>query len=123
MSLDARSCPPCSLVSPKRMVGCRGGSRYVEGVLGFLVSWFLAFLVSKLLGFLVVWFLFFAFLVSSKFLGFKVSKSQSLKDLPKLPFPFHVSNNSNFPGWCRGGSRYWGGPMCLSETRRGPYVL
>ena len=33
-----------------RVVGCRGESRYVEGVGG---SWFLGFLVSKFLGFLV----------------------------------------------------------------------
>ena len=37
--------------------GCRGGSRYVEGVLGFLVSWFLGLLVSWFLSSLVVWFL------------------------------------------------------------------
>ena len=29
-----RSCPPSSLVSPKRVVGCRGGSRYAEGCWG-----------------------------------------------------------------------------------------
>ena len=26
-----QSCPPSSLVSPKRVVGCRGGNRYFEG--------------------------------------------------------------------------------------------
>ena len=31
---------PSSLVSPKRVVGCSGVGRYVEGVLGFLVSKF-----------------------------------------------------------------------------------
>ena len=29
------SCPPISLVSPEKLVGCRGGSRYVEGHWGF----------------------------------------------------------------------------------------
>ena len=46
------SCLVRSLVSPKRVVGCRGGSRYVEVWLGFpyltmnsfLVSWFPRFL-------------------------------------------------------------------------------
>ena len=28
-------CPPSSLMSPKRVVGCRGRSRYVEGCWGF----------------------------------------------------------------------------------------
>ena len=45
-------------MSPKSVVGCRGGSRYVEGFLvscflGSLVSWLLGFLVSQFLGFLV----------------------------------------------------------------------
>ena len=66
-------------MSPKRAVGCTGGSRHVNGVggipflgnkkqsgfLGFLVSQFLgfkvsrfqSFLVSKLRGFKVAWFL------------------------------------------------------------------
>ena len=49
---DLRKALNSSLVSPKRVVGCRGGSRHVEGVLGFLVSWclvswFQSFSVSK----------------------------------------------------------------------------
>ena len=57
-------------MSPKRVVGCRGGGPYVERVLGFLVSgfWFLSLLVSWFLGLLVSWFLGF------RFLGFLVSK-------------------------------------------------
>ena len=51
-----------------------GGSRYVEGVLGFLVSWFL---VSR---FLVSWFRSF---VVSRFLGYWF---QYFKDLPTIPF-------------------------------------
>ena len=56
-------------------VGCKGGSRYVEGqgaswFLGFLVPWFLGSLVSQFLGFVVSWFI--GFLVSW-FLGFRVS--------------------------------------------------
>ena len=33
--LGDHSCPPSSLVFPKRVVGCRGGGRYVEGCWGF----------------------------------------------------------------------------------------
>ena len=32
----ALPCPPSSLVSRRRVVGCSGGSRYVEGCWGFL---------------------------------------------------------------------------------------
>ena len=81
------SCPPCSLVPPKRVVGCTGGSRYVEGcwgfpylrkligflVVGFLVSWFLGFVVCWFLGFLVSRFLGFFNLLVSWCLGFLVS--------------------------------------------------
>ena len=66
-SLDRRSIE--FIVSPKKVVGCRGGRRYVEGgswLLGFLVSKFLCFRVSS---FLVSW-----CQMVSKFLGFKVSK-------------------------------------------------
>ena len=42
-------------------------------VVGFLASWFLSFLASKIIGFLVYWFR--SFLVS-KFLGFEVSQFQ-----------------------------------------------
>ena len=73
-----------------RVVVCRGGSRYVEGVLGFLVFgfWFLG--VEGVIGFLVFGFWFLGFLVSwslsflvSKFygfvaFGFLVSKFQGL---------------------------------------------
>ena len=53
------------------MVGCKGGSRYVEGVRGFLVSWFsvVGFLNFKIVGFL-----------ASKFLVFKVSKFERFND-------------------------------------------
>ena len=65
-----------------RVVGCRGGSRYVEGcwglphlkikmLLGFLVF---GFSVSKLLGFKVIW-----------FLGFNISKLQP-SHFTKCPF-------------------------------------
>ena len=56
---------PGSALHHWTVVGCRGWSRYVEGVLGFLVS---CFLVSWFLGFEVVWFLGF------RFLGSKVSR-------------------------------------------------
>ena len=51
---------------PHDIMGCRGGSVYVKGVLGF---WGFGFLVSKILGFLV-----------SKILGVLVSTFQSFKD-------------------------------------------
>ena len=66
-----------SLVSPKRVVRCRGGNRYVEGkgflIFGFLVSWLLRLLVSWFRSFLV-----------SKFLGFKISQIQ-WSHITKLP--------------------------------------
>ena len=37
-------CPPCSLVSPKRVVGCRVG---VGMLRGFLLSWFLGFKIRR----------------------------------------------------------------------------
>ena len=64
-----------------------GGSRYVEGGLGFLVVGFLGFEVSWFLGFVVSWFR--CFLVS-KFQSFKVSKiyqitiSCSLEDIDPI---------------------------------------
>ena len=63
-------CPSSSLVTPKRAVGCKGGSRYVEGWGGFLVSWFFRFHGFSFVCFLVSWFLG-SFV--SKFLGFEVS--------------------------------------------------
>ena len=83
------SCPPSSLVSPKRVVGCRGVSRYIEGCWGFpylkKVSRFLGFLVPKCVGLLVYGFLLFRLLVfgvwclGSWFLGFKVPKFLGFK--------------------------------------------
>ena len=60
---------------PQEGGGCRGGSRYVEGILGFLVSLFQSFLVSGFQSFLAAW-----------FHSFLISKFQSLKDLPNLHF-------------------------------------
>ena len=62
-----RLCPPSSLESPKRVVGYRGGSRYVEVYGG---SWFLGFLFFWFLGLLDSWFI---GLLVSKYLGFKGS--------------------------------------------------
>ena len=61
-------------MSPKRVVGCRGGSRYVEGI-GGSVSWFVGFLASWLLGFWFLGFLgsWFQIVEVSRFLGFLVS--------------------------------------------------
>ena len=71
------SCPPSSLVSPKRKAGAGVGVGMLRGRgiplkknLGFLVSWFQSFNVSKYLGFLVSKFL--GFLIYW-FLGYKVS--------------------------------------------------
>ena len=104
-------------VSSKRVVGCRGGSQYVEGCRGFpylksvLASWFRGSLVSCFLvfgffgllfvGFLVYCFCqFLDFLVYffiswfrssfvSKCLGFLVSKFQ-WSHITKIQFQFHV---------------------------------
>ena len=81
------------LVSPKRVVEGRGGSRYVEGVLGFLVSWFHSFLVSWFLGLKVSWCQ--RFLVSW-FRSFKVPKiyqiaiSCSLEDIDPISKSFKI---------------------------------
>ena len=68
-----------SLVSPKRVVGCKGGSRYVEGCWGFpysemksMASTFQSFKASKIQKIRV-----------SKFQRFKVPNFQSFKT-PKL---------------------------------------
>ena len=71
--------PPILAVAPgpgpgPSQVGCRGGSRYLEGCWDSLTwKWkglrFLGFLVSRILGFRVAW-----------FLGFEVSWFQSFKD-------------------------------------------
>ena len=53
---------------PKRVVGCKGGSRYVEGCWGLLYL-----KMEKCFGFLVLGFLVSCFLVYW-FIGFKVSK-------------------------------------------------
>ena len=66
-----------SLVSPKRVVGCRAGSQYVE------VCWGFPYLkIKKCLGFLFVGFLVFGLLVLWS-LGSKVSK---FRRMTKLPF-------------------------------------
>ena len=59
--------PPSSLASPKKVVWCRGGSRYVDGWWGLkeLFSWLLVFLVDRTLVF------------DSLVLGFLVPKFQS----------------------------------------------
>ena len=84
-----------------RVVGCRGGSRYVEAQgdslswkwKGVLVSWFRGFLVSCFVGvslfilfrlrLLVSWFIGFLFMFLgfkvAGFLGFKVTKFQSFE--------------------------------------------
>ena len=73
-------------MSPKRVVGCRDESRFVEGCwgfpylksvsvscfFGFFVSWFFGFVGMWLLGLLVVGFEFSV----SWFRGFKVSRFQ-----------------------------------------------
>ena len=56
----------------RRVVGCRGGNRYVE------VCWGFPYL-KKFIGFLISWFLRFCFLVSW-FQSFLVSTCQSFKD-------------------------------------------
>ena len=81
-----------SLVSPKRVVGCRGGRRYVEGWWGFpyvKMKMFLGLLVCWSLGgcfcgclvywLLVSWFLDFRNLSVSKGLGFLVAKFTSCR--------------------------------------------
>ena len=86
-----RSCPPSSLVSPRRVVGCMGGSRYVDGCWGFLY-------LKKFIGFLILGFLVFSFLSFKLywflgfkdywFLGFKDSWFPRFKDLPDSHFIF-----------------------------------
>ena len=77
----------------EKVVGCRGGSRYVEGFLvscflGFSVSLSLGFEVSRFLmfvGFLVSWFLGFCFVFKIVgFIGFEVSKSYQFSFLCSL---------------------------------------
>ena len=86
------SCPPSSLVSPKRMVCCSGGSRYVEGCWRFPfleIKKFISFKVPKLKRFKV-----------SKYQSFRVSKVY-FSNFQKFEFQIfkmcgtHISNMSN----------------------------
>ena len=67
-----------SVQEGQRVVGCRGGSQYVEGVLGSLVPLFLGFgfLGFLVVGFLVCWFLGFevVWFIGCCLLGFEVSR-------------------------------------------------
>ena len=97
-----------SLVSPKRVVGCRVGSRYVEGCwefpylkikrfLGFLVC---CFFVSWFLGLSVYWFLGFLVFSCSTFLDFDVSLFRSLSGFKFqifTKFPFYVFWERSMP--------------------------
>ena len=71
---DSTDVPPSSLCPPRKVVGCMGGNRNVEGCWGF------PYLKIKR----VSWFLFYGFLVSKRFYVFKIYS------LPITKSPFHA---------------------------------
>ena len=77
------SCPPCSVVSPKRVVGCTGWDSVCWGVLGIL-------LLEKFIGSLFFWISRFPAFSVSKFLGFEVSFLLVSKFWRCHKYPFHV---------------------------------